>query len=537
MGGRATRGAKLGGGLQPLFPVASYFVLNPVTRLARTSEPRVSTVHSITITPPPSRWEGLLAGTALRERSEQSRRFRMQLGISAGKADDKPVIMSGHQAAFWHMGIAAKWLALHEAGERFGASTAWVVVDHDPEDFSGQNVPVRDASGTLRAERIELAPVKVAEAIRAGVPPCLVEPFDAELRLGATVKADALGEFAAKLQLARAALVRAKTTHSGYSAAMQVAVAAAEMLEVAAGDGTRPGKLFPVTALHTTDLFVSLLNKMSESVHAAAACTAAYNLAIAAAPHSRMAPLVCDVAKGRVELPLWHLDRATGIRKRVFFHTMGGLLPQVLAPRALLLTGILRWAGCDLFIHGLGGGATADATTGLGGLRDDAGSDAKTLGGYDRAAEAWFADWLGATLCPSVVVTATVRLELGAGEVATPQQAAQARWRAQRGRHDPAVLGDAAAAAEKGRLVRAIAGAVPGSMERYGLFKELQQLLATYRESHTAQLGELTAAADRIAALAATSGIATDRTYSFILHGDEGVRQLRERIAAEFAGG
>ena len=76
----------------------------------------------------------------------------MQLGISAGNADDKPVIMSGHQAAFWHMGIAAKWLALHEAGECLGASTAWVVVDHDPEDFSGLSVPVRNASATLRAE-------------------------------------------------------------------------------------------------------------------------------------------------------------------------------------------------------------------------------------------------------------------------------------------------------------------------------------------------------------------------------------------------
>ena len=460
----------------------------------------------------------------------------MQLGISAGNADDKPVIMSGHQAAFWHMGIAAKWLALHEAGECLGASTAWVVVDHDPEDFSGLSVPVRDAAGTLRAERIELAPVKVAESIRAGVPPCLVDPFDAELRLPASVKADQLGGFGPNLQLAKAALMQAKTTHRGHSAAMQVATAAAEMLGHAAGAGTRPGKLFPVTALHTTDLFVSLLNKVSESIHAAAACTAAYNLAIAAAPHSRMAPLVCKVAAGRVELPLWHLDRATGIRKRVFFHTLGGLLPQVLAPRALLLTGMLRWAGCDLFIHGLGGGATVDAPTSPGEPLDDAGADAKTLGGYDRAAEAWFADWLGATLCPSVVVTATVRLELGPGEVATPRQAAQARWRAQRGRHDPSVLGDAAAAAQKARLVRAIAGAVPGSMERYGLFKDLQQFLATYRESHLAQLAELTVAADRTAALAATSGIATDRTYSFVLHGEEGVRQLRERIAAEFAG-
>ena len=460
----------------------------------------------------------------------------MQLGLSAGLPDDNSVIMSGHQAGFWHMGIAAKWLALHQAAKQFGASTAWVVVDHDPADFSGLDVPVRDASGTLKIERIELAPIKVAESIRAGVPPCLVEPFNAQLRLPAAVSANQLGGFSPNLQAATAALAQAKANHIGHSAAMQVATAAANMLANAAGAGTGPGKLFPVTAMHTTDLFVALINKMSESIHTAASCSAAYNLAIAAAPHARLTPLVCDVTKGRVELPLWHLDRATGIRKRVFFHTLTGLLPQVLAPRALLLTGVLRWAACDLFIHGLGGGATADAPSIAGQPQhDDAANAESTLGGYDRAAEAWFADWLGATLCPSVVVTATVCLELGAPEVATPKQAAAARWRAQHARHDPSLLGNDAAATKKTRLVHAIAEAAPGSMARYGLFRELQQFLATYRQTNAAMLAELIANADRTAAIAATSGTATDRTYSFVLHGDEGVRQLQERLRAEFA--
>ena len=490
-------------------------------------------MYSITITPPPRRWQELLTGS--QPRSEIARRFRMQLGISAGKLNDKPVIMSGHQPGFWHMGIAAKWLALHEAGERFGANTSWVVVDHDPEDFSALSVPIHDAGGTLKTERLELAPVKVAESIRAGVPPCLVEPFDAELRVPSAVKADQLGRFNSRLQAAAEALTYAKTHHKGHNAAMQVATAAASMLEHAAGARVRPGNLFPATALHTTDLFVALLNKISESVHTAAACAAAYNLAIAAAPQARLTPLVCDVAKGRVEIPLWHLDQATGIRKRVFFHTLPGLHPQVLAPRALLLTGMLRWAACDLFIHGLGGGASAERPANPGEPLDNAAADSNTFSGYDRATEAWFSDWLNVTLCPSVIVTATVLLDLGAKEVATPQQAAAARWRAQHARHDPSALGDSKAAEEKTRLVQTIARSATGSLERYGLFKEMQRFLVTYREANAAKLTALRTLADHTAALAANSSIATDRSYSFILHGDEGVHQLNECVRAEFA--
>ncbi|MFT3686998.1 MAG: hypothetical protein QM783_19105 [Phycisphaerales bacterium] len=129
----------------------------------------------------------------------------------------------------------------------------------------------------------------------------------------------------------------------------------------------------------------------------------------------------------------------------------------------LLMTALLRWLGCDLFIHGLGGGASGD----------EAG------GGYDKVAERWFAHWLGneAALAPSVVATATVLLPLGeSGPLLTESDLLDVQHKAHRGRHHPRILGDAGVQAEKDRLVGVIAAstdrgappAVPRSADAAG---------------------------------------------------------------------
>jgi hypothetical protein len=484
----------------------------------------VSLLKSITIMPAASSWGGLLAGAP--SLTEEARRFRMQLRLPT----DRPVIMSGHQAAFWHMGIAAKWLGLAAAGSKLRAHTAWLVVDHDPEDFSLIRVPVVTGDA-VEVVSVPLAPVPVAESIRAGVPPCLIPAFEPR---GADAAQTLAERFRNTLGDARQALSAARTSATGLNAAEQIGLATSELMDHWVGSATRPGTMLAVTDLHRTDLFAAMVARMSESLEAAVACTTAYNLAIAAAPKARLAPLVCEVAKGRVELPLWCLDPTTGIRKRVFHHTLPTMRAGTLAPRALLLTGLMRLAACDLFIHGLGGGTTVAVPGAAAGTEQPSTAE---VAGYDAAAEAWFRTWLGQELRPSVVISATALLDLGAGEVVTPHEAASAAWMAQRVRHDPQLLGDSKAAAAKAELVRTIRELTPRTLERAAAFRQLQMLLAEYQTRHAAEIGEMKANAERLSRLAAVSGPRTDRTYSFVLHGPAGLRQLAARFDETFSGG
>lgn len=473
--------------------------------------------------PAASSWGGLLAGAPAL--GEEARRFRMQLRLPT----DRPVIMSGHQAAFWHMGIAAKWLGLAAAGTKLAAHTAWLVVDHDPEDFSLIRVPVVTGEA-VDVVPVPLAPVSVAESIRAGVPPCLVPAFEPR-------EADAtqpLSErFVVALSEARQALTAARASATGLNAAEQMSIATSELMARWVGPVTRPGTMLAVTDLHRTDLFVATVAKMAGSIEAAAACASSYNLAIATAPKSRLTPLVCEVSKGRVELPLWCLDPTTGIRKRVFHHTLATMRPGTLAPRALLLTGLMRLAACDLFIHGLGGGTTVAVPGAPAGTEQPSTAE---VAGYDAAAEEWFRHWLGQELRPSVVISATALLDLGAEEVVTPHEAANAAWMAQRVRHDPHLLGDAEAVAAKNDLVRTIRQAKPHTLERQTSFRQLQTLLTEYRSRHAEEIGAMTANAARLSRLASVSGPRTDRTYSFVLHGQTAVQRLAAKFDQAFTG-
>jgi hypothetical protein len=74
-----------------------------------------------------------------------------------------------------------------------------------------------------------------------------------------------------------------------------------------------------------------------------------------------------------------------------------------LAPRALLLTALMRGAFCDLFIHGLGGA------------------------GYDRITERWWRLWTGSELAPKTTVSADIFLPLDV-PISTTQQWSQAQW-------------------------------------------------------------------------------------------------------------
>lgn len=237
-------------------------------------------------------------------------------------------------------------------------------------------------------------------------------------------------------------------------------------------------------------------------------CVRAYNEAVASVPHARLAPLHLDHPRG-IELPLWSLPGSGGSRARVYAATLDAADPGALAPRAILMTGLLRLAGCDLFIHGTGGRA------------------------YEAVTERWFRDWLGVTLAPMAVATADLRLPLEAPCV-TDADVARARWEAHRALHDPGILGDESAAGAKRAMIESIRAARAAGRDPLPFYREMHAELRTYREAHAAALGGLARRADRLEDDRLEAAIAADRTWPFPFHADAALCALADAIGARF---
>lgn len=85
-----------------------------------------------------------------------------------------------------------------------------------------------------------------------------------------------------------------------------------------------------------------------------------YNQAVTEVDLQSITPLSLVPDKNRYELPLWaglgQGEQADAARARLRSRA-GRCASRSLAPAAVLMTALLRWLGCDLFIHGTGGGA------------------------------------------------------------------------------------------------------------------------------------------------------------------------------------
>lgn len=411
-----------------------------------------------------------------------------------GLPTDRPVVMSGHQCEFWHAGILAKDLALREWAAHHRAAPAWVEVEQDSGTPWIIPYPTRDlARGRWR---LGASPTAPPDTPTGALPP---------VRAGDALPTDAHPACAPGLLALRDALAR----HAAEpSLARQIRAARSDLLAWA---GEAPAPVWAL-GLHATPRMQAAVDAMRRDPRA---CVTAFNDAARAHPEARVRPL--DLRAGRVELPLWWV-RPGVARRRVYADELDALAPTdtthpdlgTLAPRALLLTAALRAGACDLFIHGLGGER------------------------YDLVTERWMAAWLGWTLCPTAVVTATLRLPLGGDALPEPSAVARAAWEAHLARHDPALLGDAALGARKRDLAAQIARARTRA-ERATLYREMHALLADAR-AHAA--GTLAAFDDRARAMGDVSsraGVAYDRTWAFPMHAPAALRDLRRRVREALA--
>lgn len=436
----------------------------------------------VTMRPAIGRWAEM-ASVFAASRPAAAIEFRAQLGLPEGV-----VVMSGHQAELWHAGILAKAMAAEHVAVKAGGRAAWVVVDQDSNEPCRVPYPAVNADGRLAgavwtlSDDLQSATTDVPTGSRGAVrkvkrvfpKPAATGPVAVAL----AAAADALDARGGEASLAR-----------------QFAWAAFDLVR----EALPTPALCYASEIARTSLWQRVLDRIDADP---AACVASYNRAVAATPEAGLAPL--NAAK--LELPLWKLSPGEP-RGRVMASTLGRHPRENLVPRAILMTGLLRHAGCDLFVHGLGGGA------------------------YDQAAERWLAEWLGWKLAPMTVATATLLLPLSEGPLASEAEAARAVWTAHHARHSPGLVGDSWAARRKAELLDEIRGVKVRGGDPSPLFDEMHRLLAGVRKEHANEIAALAAKATAMTDGLAATRVANDRTFPAALHNKTALARLRDVIS------
>lgn len=407
---------------------------------------------------------------------------RSELGLPA----DGPIVMTGHQASWWHPGILAKFFACAAIAECSGMVPAWIVPDQDEQAFDTIETPVRRGASLAR-EAVRLIPPTPAATPVASLPAFDVAPP----RLADEPACDSIEPGLRRLAEA------VSRNREAPSAAGQIAGALADLMS----PRVRRAPTVFATEFHKATYFRELVKRLGADADRA---TAIYNEAVSSEPHAHVAPLRRDDRQGRYELPLWRIT-PNGPRRAVWSDELADIPHAELAPKALLMTGFLRAACADLFIHGTGGGI------------------------YDRITETWLRDWLGVELAPALVVSATLTLPIGAD---TPDAAsvAQARWRAHHARHHPRELGRHDLQQRRDALVETIRRARDAAGDPADGFRALHDLLDEYRRAERDRLEALERDAERLADRLGEREIADDRTWPFFLHPDESLDALDRAV-------
>lgn len=245
--------------------------------------------------------------------NERTRQFWREAG--APLPTDAPVIMTGHQATFFHPGVLAKYHACDAIARLHNAHAAEVIVDHDwsPSDALIRTPVIEN--GWIVGERTTTPLGDDSHELlkqHAGTYPTTTPLATA---------------------VANAQALSIQTLHS---------ITATDVLSTTAG----------------RDFVSTMLNEPG-------ACRDAYNTA--AGIDKAIAPLIAH-PDGSHQLPLWRItkdmhgvttNRTTATTTNAA-RWLDGHPDIQLAPKALALTAVLRSAACNLFIHGTGG-ASYDA--------------------------------------------------------------------------------------------------------------------------------------------------------------------------------
>ena len=302
----------------------------------------------------------------------------------------QPLIATGHQAWLWHPGILAKDMAAQAFACRHQAGWFHLVVDTDVHEALNLPLAVREGM-RLRLEKLVLGRQHKLVPIGAH-PPAEVAHMRQAVHQARSQWGDQLAVDLSKLQQAIEKLAQLDCR----TLAEQMTVVQQHLIQ----PSVDPWPIVFASQLSGWACFGEWVNRMMADPHT---CVRAYNQAVHEQPHSGMAVLRCD--ESRVELPLWLMSWDKP-RLRVFADrsdsgfvlldeqrrtvdvasALSAVATSRLVPRALLLTALLRSAGCDLFVHGKGGEH------------------------YDPVMERWWELWQPQPLAPMATVSADLHL-------------------------------------------------------------------------------------------------------------------------------
>jgi hypothetical protein len=425
----------------------------------------------------------------------EHRRDRARFGLPT----DRPVILTGHQAGFWHPGILSKYIAADGVARAVGGVAAAVVVDHDTVDPLRIEAVIKEPAGRVRESAVVLH-----QRSGGGGLPRLRPPVDASELGRIALPAGLLESDRAALGLIRAALARFSDAES---LGEQAALANAALLK-------RWSSAEPITARRLGRCLGSE-RLFSAATADPGGCVRAYNRAVADHPEAGIGPLFGLAREQRWELPFWLLDQDRG--RRALFAEMveqPGFDVARVATRALSLTASVRLGLCDLFIHGTGGAV------------------------YDRATDAWIGAWLGEELAPSVSISADVHRALSVEcprDVSAPE-ADHAVWLAHAAWHNPGLLGDEVGALRKRELLEQIDALAHGSADRLDRYRTMHAMLASVRAERASELAAIRGRARDMEAALEVQRLEGRRDWSSVLYPANQLDRLAATIGAMIAG-
>jgi hypothetical protein len=447
----------------------------------------------------------------------------------------RPLIVTGHQAEFFHAGVLAKAIAADALARQCGGQAVFVTVDSDV---------VRDGSVALPTRRRGALVIE-----RVAIPGCRPN-LAAEWQPARPVREWlAFSERLAELNAIEGPTLL-ETFVDGWRSAgdetTQVQVLGAGKAAVLAGLGGSGLPDVPVSGLAGTPEFRAwaahlMLHAEEFAAHYNRAQTAyreRYHI------RSPLRPVPALLVRGRmVETPLW-VSRRGEPRRRLAVCPHDdrlelladdeaiGELPRTelerfechrqpwsieragwqVRPRALALSAFLRQVLADVFIHGTGG------------VR------------YDEITEGFVQSFWRIRLPPVCCVTATLYPSLG-GDLPSPGEALAARhvrrdllYNPQRHLRGipPELSARRAGLVERSRMLRCER---PRDREaRRRVFEEIRRVSALMREAAGGELRELEQRSARLADRAGELEIALNREYFFALHSRSAMIELARRI-------